>query len=194
MAFTDYLDLRTAVIEHVGTADITDVFPRLTLLAESMLDRKMKMRDQVTSVTLTFASGVAALPSDFKSAIGLYDASGYEYVQQPLQAVKPPRTSSYYAISGGNILCDVGDSDLTLEYYAAIPTLTTSPTTSNWLLQRYPSVYLYAVGLEAAKYLRDPDLASATRALLEEEMTDAKSDDDTSRYSRARVRVQGATP
>lgn len=194
MAFADYLDLRTAVIEHVGDPRIADVFPRLTLLAENMLSRKLKMRDQVTSATVTFVDGVAPLPSDFKSAIGLYNASGYEYVQQPLQAIKPPRTDGFYAVNSTSLLSDVADSDMTLEYYAAIPTLTASLTTSNWLLQKYPSVYLYAIGLEAAKYKRDVDLIGVTRDLLEDEMTEAKTDDNASRYSRARVRVQGATP
>lgn len=194
MAFADYLDLRTAVIEHVGRADITDVFPRLTLLAESMLNRKLKMRDQITSATVTFASGVAPLPSDFIDAIGLYDSSGYEYVQQPLQAVKPARTDGYYAINSTSLLSKVGDSDMTLEYYAKIPTLTTSPTTTNWLLAKYPAVYLYSVAFEAAKHIRDLEMVQATRQLMQDELDSAKIDDDNARYSRARVRVQGVTP
>lgn len=194
MAFSDYLDLRTAVIEHVGRADITDVFPRLTLLAESMLNRKLKLRDQVTSAAVPFVGGVATLPSDFIEAIGLYDENGYEYVQQPLQAVKPARTDGYYAVDGSSLLSSAGDQTLTLEYYARIPTLTTSMATTNWLLDKYPAVYLYAVAFEAAKYLRDLELVQITRSLMNDEISEAMIDDTAARYSRARVRVQGITP
>lgn len=194
MAFTDYLDLRTAVIEHVGTADITDVFPRLTLLAEAMMNRKLKTRAQITSATVTFTSGVAALPTDFVEVIGLYNSSGFEYIQQPLAAVKPSYSDGYYATNSTSLLSDRADGTMTLEYYAKIPTLTASPSTTNWLLDRYPSIYLYAVGLEAAKYVRDLELAQVTRSLLKDEMMEAAEDDHASRYSRARVRVQGNTP
>lgn len=188
-AFSDYLDLRTAVLEMAGRTDITDVFDRFTLLAESRLNRELRCRDQITQTTVTVSGGSAALPSDFREMIGVYDANGCEFVQQPPQAVKPTG-NSFYSIENGNIVGK--DSEYTVQYYAAIPTLTTSLTTTNWLLAKYPEVYLYAITAEAAKYPPiQTELVPAFENYRDDAITDAQADDHRQRYSRARVRLQG---
>lgn len=201
MAFTDALDLRTAVVEHVGKPEIADVWPRLVLMAEAFLNRNLRCREQVTLTTLTLAAGEVALPSDFLEVIGVYDGNGLEYIQQPLQQAKENHpgglnlpTEAYYALSGTDLVSAGADGTRSFEYYAKIPTLTTSFTTSNWLLQKHPSLYLYAVGLEAAKYARDLELASITRDLMNAELIAAQVEDDRARYSRSRVRIPGVTP
>lgn len=195
MAFDDLLDLRTAVIEHVGRPDIADVFPRLVKLAEAAFNRRLRMRDQITSTTVTIASGTANLPSDFAEIIGLYDSNGAEYVQRPLHSVKQSGTRPFYAISGSTIVTNGYDGDRTLEYYAKVPTLTDGGMTdTNWLLTKYPTIYLYGVGFEAAKYVKDVELSQATAQLLKDAVEDAEGDDFRSRFSRARVRVAGNTP
>lgn len=192
MAFTDYIDLRTAVIEEVGSADIADVMDRLTKLAEAGLNRKLRTRHQITEATLTFMDGVADLPADFAEIIGLYDAQGCEYIAQPYQVTARTYPKPYYAVNASQIVGPEGE--LTLHYYAKLPTLTASMTTSNWLLENYPSVYLYAVSLEAAKHMRDADQATALDAMFKAELVDLISDDTSARYARARVRVMGPTP
>lgn len=191
-AFRDFLDLRTAVIEYVQRPDVADVFTRFVALAESRLNRTLRMREQVKTVTLTIASGVAALPEDFAEMIGLYGSGGGEYVQQTGQQVKDG--GRYYAIEGGNIVAPNIAGDVEASYYAMLPPLSATPTTSNWLLNRYPDIYLYGVGFEAAKYVRDAELAQASKFMLDDAIATARSDDFDARYSRARVRVSGVTP
>lgn len=190
MAFSDYLDLRTAVVEMVGDAGIADVFDRLTKLAEARFNRDLRTRFQVSQVTLTVSGGVAALPGDFAEAIGVYDAQGREYIGQTLQMQRAGR--SYYSLDGS--LLRGPDGDVTLEYYAKIPTLTDRMEASNWLLEQYPDAYLYGVSVEAAKYRRDVDGARALEAMREMAVSDIRADDSRARYSRARVRVKGPTP
>ena len=43
-AFTDFLDLQTAVIEQVARPDIADVMPRLVKLAEAGINRRLRCR------------------------------------------------------------------------------------------------------------------------------------------------------
>ena len=192
-AFADFIDLQTAVVEHVRNPSIADVFPRLVKLAEVGFNRRLRCREQISTATVTVSGGSGALPTDMAEIIGVYDAAGVEYIAQPLQAVKVSQGRGYYAISSGNIVTR-NDEDLTIEYYAKVPTITDSLTDSNWLLQKHPGLYLYGVGLEAAKYLRDVETAQATSALLDMEYTAAAAQDDQDRYSRARVRVAGVTP
>lgn len=194
-AFVDFLDLRTAVVEQSGDERIADVFPRLVKLCEAYLNHTLRCREQVSEATLSFSSGSAALPSDFAAPIGLYDNSGFEYVQQPLQNVRASSgTGIYYAVGASTITMTAADSDRTLQYYAKVPTITDSMNDSNWLLQKYPAIYLYGVGYEAEKWRKDVDSALATKRLLDIEINSANAADADERYGRARVRVTGVTP
>lgn len=190
--FADLLDLQVAVVEHVGRPDIVDVFPRLVKMAEVGFSRKLRTRDQVTSALLSAAEGTVALPDDFAEMIGVYDANGDEYMQQTMQAAQVAGNNYYTisALSGGD-----GDlMDVEIHYYATIPTIADSMTATNWLLAKHPGLYLYGVGLEAAKHIRDGELIQATKMALDMEYQDIRSDDENARYSRARVRVAGPTP
>ena len=179
MAFADYLDLRTAVIEQVGDASVVDVFDRLTKLAEVYLTRNLRMSQQLSETDLVVSGGVASLPDDFAETFGVYDRNGYEINQQTLQDLQGDTSR---------------DGTYTLQYYAKIPTLTGAPTNSNWLLEAHPDVYLYSVAYEAAKHLRDTESAQAFMALREDAVFDARGSDHRTRYSRTRVRVKGCTP
>jgi len=181
MAFADYLDLRTAVIEMVGKPDIADVFERLTKLAESRLNRVLRMQQQITETTITLTSGSATLPSDFAELIGVYDANGSEFITKTLADIQDDDTT-------------VADGTYNIQYYAKLPTLTASHTTTNWLLSEYPDVYLYAVGHEAARQVRDVELIEATGGMRMEAIDEARGNDEAARYSRARIRVKGPTP
>lgn len=191
-AFADLLDLRTAVVERVKTNDIVDVFPQLVRLAESDMNRRLRTREMVAQTTLTVTGGVAALPSDFEEVVGVYDGQGVEYIMQPAQALQEVQSRGYYAIVGSNLIAK-NDEVLTLQYYARLPTISTGMTASNWLLQRHPSLYLYAVAFEAAKYLANPELGATVQPMLDMEYR-AVDASDASRYARSRVRVQGPTP
>lgn len=193
MAFADFIDLQTAVVEHVRNPSIADVFPRLVKLAEVTFNRRLRCREQITTATLTITSGSAALPSDYAALLGVFDAAGVEFIQQPVQSLQEAQTRGYYALSGSNIIAK-NDEVLSLIYYAKVPTITDSLTDTNWLLQKHPGVYLYGVGLEAAKYLRDADTAQATMPFLDMEIDAANGQDAQERYGRVRVRVQGVTP
>lgn len=192
-AFSDFIDLQTAVVEHVRNPSIADVFPRLVRLAEVTFNRRLRCREQITTATLTVTGGAAALPGDYAALLGVFDAAGVELIQQPVQALQEQQTRGYYGLSGSNVIAK-NDEVLTLIYYAKVPTITDSLTDTNWLLQKHPGVYLYGVGLEAAKYLRDAETAQATMPFLDMEIDAANGQDAQERYGRVRVRVQGVTP
>ena len=191
--FADYLDLQTAVIEHVANADIADVMPRLVKMAETTFNNRLRCREMMDSATLTVMNGSASLPVDYLESIGLFDGAGREFIQQPVHMIKEGRDNGFYAITDGFLLVN-SDGARRLDYYAALPSLTLSMTANNWLLLRHPSLYLYAVGYEAAKYLRDLELAQATKALLDMEFAEVAAVDASARYSRARIILSGVTP
>ena len=192
-AFTDFIDLQTAVVEMVKRPDIADVMPRLVKLAEAEFSRRLRTADQMDVADVVISAGTADLPYGCQSIIGVYDSAGREYVAQPPQALRMIQSRGYFAIVGRTILA-AADETLTVQFYAAIPTITDDARSSSWLLERHPGLYLYGVGIEAAKYIGDVELARNMLPVLQDEYAKAMSDDDSTRYSRARVRVQGVVP
>lgn len=186
MAFTDALDLRTAVVEAVGDASIAEVFYRLVLLAESKMNRTLRTRQQITRAPVVVVDQVAALPVDFAQLSGLYHR-GYEVLGTNLQRGARGMYAVDTAIRGPNGIYEI-------EYYAKVPTLTVSLASSNWLLETYPDVYLYAVAVEAARHLRDPEQAATFQAALDAALASVRADDEGARYATARIRMKGPTP
>lgn len=191
--FSDLLDLRTAVIENVNRPDIADVFPRLVSLAEARFDQLLKTRAQISTQTLTLVGGRASLPADFGEAISVSGACGGEYLQQSPQFGTARNNVNTYSLQGDEIVGPLAAGDVQMMYYARIPRLVAMDST-NWLLGRYPAVYLYGVSFEAAKQVRDMELAQINQTLMDEAIMEARADDSRARYSRARVRVSGPTP
>ena len=193
-AYSDFIDLRTAVIENVGRPDIADVFPRLLSLAEARFAREVRARDQIKTVTLTLAGNQVLLPEDWLETIGVVDAMGREYIQQSPQFVKGSDSGAYYSIEGGYLVGPLDSGDVEMVYYSAIPSLGEGVTATNWLLQRYPDLYESAVTFEAAKHVKDAEMAEVYRRLARESLRDLRADDSRARYSRVRVRLSGPTP
>lgn len=191
--FADHLDLRTSVVEAVKDASISDVFPRLLGMAEAAINRRLRCREQIKSVALSFTGEDAPLPSDLAQIIGVYDGAGREYYCVPLQDLASRRGIGAYAVIGSNIKATGGPA-LTLQYYGKIDSISASLTATNWLLDKHPALYLYATAAEAAKYLRDVDGAQAFGALVEAEYQAAAAEDSGQRHARALMRTAGPTP
>lgn len=194
-ALTDYLDLRFAVGDHVGNRSLSDVMPRLVQQAETYLNKELRCRQQVMYATLTFASGAAPLPADYLEMITVFDECNNP--MRATQLADQRRLGSQwskYSIDGSNIYINGYSGDRDIQYYAKLPTLTAGPTTSNWLLADSSDVYLYAVALEAAKFLKDVDIATATKTLLDGAISELRTGDERARWANSVVRVQGCTP
>lgn len=191
-AIANYGELRQAVSEYVDHRNISTVLSRLVQTAESKLNRELRTRYQITSLPLTFTSGIASLPADFLEISHALTAGGYPYRSGTLADFQT--SPGRYSVDGTNVYLKGFSGSQAVGYYASLPTLTTSAATTNWLLLRYPDVYLYAVGFEAAKHLKDVDLAQASKALLDDAMQSLRADDERARWSNTTVRVQGPTP
>lgn len=176
-AIQNCIDLRLAVSDHVGNRYISDVFPRLVQMAESDLNTRLRTRHQVVDATLSFEDGWASLPPDYMELISVCGDW------------HPP-----YQVDGYSMRIPGFSGDLDIQYYGRLPSLTCSPTATNWLLVRYPQVYLYGVGLEAAKHLKDIELAMATDQLYGTALGAVIADDNRARYANRVVRVGGPTP
>ena len=71
--------------------------------------------------------------------------------------------------------------------------LADSLPSTNWVLEEYPHVYLYAVSLEAAKHIKDAELVMALETLLGKAFEEMRLDDPDSRWHGQVVRLRGMT-
>ena len=173
MAFADALDLRTAVVEAVGDPTIVDAWDRLVKLAESKLNRRLRTRFQLVTLTGVPVGSDIMLPADFLEMAGLYQG-GRKLAWAPGYRLTP------------------GSYDIV--YYAALPTLSGDLTASNWLLESYPDVYLYALATEASLHMRDAAQGQVYGGMTDAALRSVYVDDERARYGGTVLRVAGATP
>jgi len=160
MAITNYSELQTSVTNWLSRTNDTNLialYPDFIMFAEAKFNRVLRTRQQEASATITPASGVCALPTDYIELRRLYintDAKvELEYLPPEQFYIKFPvgeATSRYYTIEGANILLadQSTTTDLVVLYYQKIPALTILNAT-NWLLTAHPDLYLYTTLSEA---------------------------------------------
>lgn len=195
----NYIDLRLSVSDYVGNRGISDVFSTLVTKAEKRLNRRLRHRLMTKTATVTFSAGIAALPDDFIE-MRLFNIGTRTLNQQTLEYYQDLASSlqynsrSFYAVDASNIYVPSLEGEQTIRYYAKLPTITATPTSTNWLLDEYPDVYQYAVGVEAAKHLRDNEMEAKAMSDKEQAILELESDSERSEYGDAVVRVKGLTP
>jgi hypothetical protein len=192
MSFADYTDLRIAVAEQVGNRDISDVMDRFTKSAEAWFNREIRTRQQLKTATLVFVGGVAALPSDFIEVSVLMDVNKLPVSVAVRGAVMTE--SNGYRVIGDSVSWPQVVGNRELEYYAKLPSLTDALTPSNWLLVLSPNLYLYAVTLEAAKWLKDVDTSTAMAGLIKDEVQSLIWSDVRARYGSSIITTAGYGP
>jgi hypothetical protein len=201
MAIADYSELVLAVGEHINRADIVDAMPRFVRMAELKLNRELRLRDQEAVVTLTpDINGEAALPTDFLEARSVTTQALPPVILPSLTEDNAARkyasgTASGFIINGDTIrIRPAGTASITLRYFTAIPSLEAAANQQNWLLTKYPDVYLYSVIFEACVYTGDEARAQAANQLARAAIASTQRYNAMSKHSMARVRVSGMTP
>jgi len=157
MAISDNATLVAAVKNWLARADLDSVIPDFITLAESRINRDLKVRQMLTTIGLTASSREFTLPSDIVSIVRVSArVSGRDKILEPLASVANINATDGlawgYVVEGsvGKVVGGTGSEDITMSYYAKIPAVATS---ANWLITNYPDVYLYATLLEASPYL-----------------------------------------
>lgn len=198
-AIQNYAQLVTTIKEWLDRDDINEGrIGTFINLAEDRLNRLLRYPDMETATTI-FASGeTAALPTDFLELRAVYKEGNPD---QPLQSLSPHGMRSQfmgisgdpvaYAIEGRTLIVGpVGESRLELLYYAKIPSLTVS-TPTNWLLERFPSVYLYGALVQAEAFLVNPERAQFWQGAFDQAIGEVMQDGLRGRWGAGPLRPMG---
>jgi hypothetical protein len=175
MAITTFAELQTAMGNWLDRTDLSSRLPEFIALFEAQVNRRLLLRPQTTTTTLTVTSGVAALPSDYLEwkRVTWQGTSKREldYVTPSYLSASNPTDASanpiYFTIEGSNLKVSMlSDEDLELLYSQKVPALSVSATT-NWLLTSHPDAYLFGSLTMAATLTGEADNGSAWNALTQ---------------------------
>ena len=186
MSITTNAELLTAVTNWLDRTDLSARIPEFIVLFESMLNRRLEARQQITSTTLTVTAGSATLPTDY---LAYKRVTWTGSPRRELTYVTPTFLSSFnaaqasgapthFTIEGSTLKVALLDNtSLEFLYAQKVPPIAT--TDPNWLLTAHPDAYLFG-SLAAAKTFTSSD-SNRGAALSEFKMTVEGIVDDLSR-------------
>lgn len=177
MALANYTDLVAAINGWLNRSDMTSIAPDLIALAEAEFNRVLRTPEMEVRSTATMSGEALAVPADF---IGLRSISSDNASFEPASIDDVLNLPTSYtgsprivAVSDGQFFFRPVPSSGTVEivYYQKIPALTAgSPT--NWLMTKYPDLYLFAALAQAEFYnwndARLPLVKARTEELMEQ--------------------------
>lgn len=204
MALANYADLLASVASWMNRTDLTTVIPDFVTIAESKIARDLRLRNQLTTGTLTTSASTraVALPTgwlEFESVNidGTPDTLCTFRPTEYMDLVFPEGGSSgkpvAYTIEGANILFGPTPASaytVNIAYYARFGALITSGT--NWLLTNHPNIYLYACLREGAFFTKDQAGAQQWDGLYKQEVRALQASDDDQSHSGSAMAVRTA--
>lgn len=156
-----YAELQSAIASwNFARTDLP--VENLILLAETRINRDLKLRNATTDESLTgvVSSRQIALPSGFISASDCWlvnSVGRVELYQLPpgITTITSSGQPEYWAIEGEYLTFERPCADDYAFVLRCITKLALASTSTNWLLTNYPDVYLAASNVEAATWIQD---------------------------------------
>jgi hypothetical protein len=189
MALSTYSDLQTAVAAWISRSDLTTQIPDFIKLAEEDFNTRLRTVQQESRAALSITGEFVAVPADFLEvrSLRLDVSSPYamEFLpfDQGVNAYSASGQPKYFCITGQDFrFAPIPDGTYsgTLIYYAKVPPLASNPT--NWLLTRYPTVYLYGSIMQASAYIQDDPRVPGVKALYDETIERIRRGDARARF------------
>ena len=195
MAITTYSDLKTSVANYLARSDLTSQIPDFIQFAEIRLRRELRIRQMLSSTTLTTTGGTSTvnLPSDFLELKNIYidgDPTWTLTYLTPSTLERNGRTyeqnkPSYYTILSSTIKFGATPDttySVPLLYYAA-PAFLSDSNTSNVFLANCPDLLLYGSLAEAEPYLMNDARLATWQAMYDRGLLGLRESDDRGEFS-----------
>lgn len=190
MAIGNYTELQTAIAGWLHRTDLAAKATEFIALAESRLNRQLRLSMMESSEPLTAVIGsrFVALPAGFVEPLAMWieEASGRSGLRFYQESGLPVTTSAgqpaCWAIDGGNIAFERPADQaysMTLRMLKAFALSDAQPT--NWLLTNHPDLYLYGALIESAPYLRDDSRTTVWQSLFDRALAEVQAKENRSR-------------
>jgi len=194
MALTTYTELKDSIAEWLNRSDLTAVIPTFIALAESNLNRSLRVRQMVKRLEDTVDEGFYTLPADFLEAKNVQiTVSGRP---QKLELITLGQaddvnmrtlsgTPKYFNITGNTleiVPTTASFEDIEITSYGKIPALSAT-VTSNWLLAAWPDIYLYGALSHSAPYLKDDERTVVWSSIYDRAREEIRLADEKTAYA-----------
>ena len=208
---SSYSDLRSEIVNWLyDRSDLITKTAQFIELAENAFNhgdenaglKPLRLREMEAEATLTITDSKATLPADYLAWRSVTVGRSPRY---NLKLVSPTWSDKNYPWRGagypeyftlyGNTIEVIYPtaSNLYLLYYQKIPALTDAEP-SNWLLQKYPNVYLFTAASFGAAYLGDRERQAEMTAMALGALSGLQTDDVSQRWSKSSINLEGVTP
>ena len=189
MSISDYTELLIEAAERSGDSTLPSRGKMLVGMAETYLNKKLRVSGMEGSETLTTdASGHATMPSGWAEIKGIY----YDNVRVPRLTYSPVEDDfvfwGYYT-DGDTLKSNLKSRDIVVLYYQVIPSLHDNGT--NWLLTAEPEIYLTALAWQASLRASDLELAGAAKGYLDNLIDEYSKHDSRKRHGLTEVDMTG---
>ena len=189
MAIDSYATLQTSIAGWIDRDDLTDRIKDFIALGESRIYRDLRIRAMEEPLSDTVASGVIAVPSDYRAVKSAY-INGSPTSKLEWQTVDyiyskyPNRTSTnkpkFISREGANfIFGPYPDSAYTVQgiYYKRLPALSDSNTT-NWFTDNAPDILMWASLVESVGYTMEDERLGVWESKYVQIKNQIQKDDD----------------
>lgn len=195
MAITTYAELQSAISDWLNRDDLASVVPTFISLAEARINRELRHFNMESRTALTINSQYTDLPSDWLETVRIHvtDSTTYDLElasQNDLAQMRQNNRDAtgapqFYAITAGQLeVWPTPGESYTGEivYFGGVPALSDS-NTSNWLLSKYPDIYLHGALVQSAPYLDEDQRTTTWAALYQSAIDAANMESDKARHS-----------
>lgn len=201
MTITTYAELKTAISDWTDDGSQASDFADTYIdLAESHYNRVLRLREMEEEATVTLTTGDGPLPADFLemrwvkttgSPVYTLSAVGINILEDKYETTSG--YPGYYAITNGTLKVRPSTDTVDIGYYEQIPALSDG-TTTNWLLDRAPLLYLHSCEKHHAWRRRDYEGYNLAKQAEMELIFDLNGEDERARWVNSTVRVRGHNP
>lgn len=175
MTISTFSELKTAVANWLDRTDLSSRVPEFISLFEAKVNRRLRLRPQATTSTITMTAGSGTLPTDYLewkrvTWTGSPTRELSYVTPSALSAFNPDSlsdTPTHFTIEGSTIkVARISNTSLTLLYSQKVPALSDSATT-NWLLTSHPDAYLFGSLTMSATFTSDAENGRAWNVLTQ---------------------------
>jgi hypothetical protein len=191
MALASYTDLKTSIETWLARADLSALSADFITLCEADLNATLITQAQLSAETLgsTDAAGAVALPADFIAMHYVLSADDGlmidQFSEMPMNEGLTLGQLGGYRIAGNAIETVPAIANrsnvLKYRYYKTIPALSGTNTT-NWLLIKFPNVYLYGSLMQAEAFIKDDPRVPVWKAAYDEAVMKVKQTSHRNRW------------
>jgi hypothetical protein len=202
MSLTTYAGLKDALQSFSHRNDVASRLDDFIDMAESEMNRWVRIRDMETRVTATTSGRYLALPASFLEMRRVKLISGAQYFDMLYATPEGMHISQDSGIPGVYTITSQlefdrePDSAYTVEFqYYAAPTALSSTNTTNSILTRFPNIYLFGSLWGLYMWSLQEDKSDYYYQKLISEIKSANRQDSKGRHGPApAMRYGGPTP